>query len=108
MGVAWSRTSTLCSQSIAKISPVGAVRNSCTTPPDTDTHLVCVPGMQTSCRPAPARFPRRNAPSSCVSSPRITSGAPSGLVQRMPGTHVHAVANPQRRIGELVEIFRAG
>ena len=44
--------------------------------------------------------PAASAPSSWVSSPRITSGAPSGLVQRMPGNDVHAsrgLHQPSRR-----------
>ena len=55
-----------------------------------------------------ALFERRveiaRAPSSCVSSPRMTSGAPSGLLQRMPETMNTPVAHAGGVFGELVEI----
>ncbi len=47
------------------------VRKWRTTPFSMRTHLECVPGMQAKALP----FMPSNAPRSCVSSPRITSGS---------------------------------
>ena len=56
-----------------------------------------------------ARFERAvgctRAPSSCVSSPRMTSGAPSGFVQRMPGTMLTPLAHDDRSFRELVDFL---
>src|SRR5437660_3062670 len=53
-------------------------------PSETSTHLLCVPGSTNSCRPVDKEGSRRRAPKICVSSPRMTSGAPSRLVPCNP------------------------
>ena len=72
----------LCASSTAYNSPVMYVANSTRRPRSTIAHLLCVPGSTARTRGSSSP----TAPTSCVSSPRMTSGTPAAPMQRAPGT----------------------
>ncbi len=72
----------LCDSNTAYNSPVMYVANSTRRPRSTIAHLLCVPGSTARTRSSSCPI----APTSCVSSPRMTSGTPAAPMQRAPGT----------------------
>ena len=78
------------------------VRKPTTSPAETRTHFVCVPGRQ-SVPSKPGRF--ASSPAICVSSPRITSGgsaciSPATTRTRSRASRTGAVAIPSPRGGQ--------
>ena len=100
-------------RSTSNSSPVMAVAKRSTRRPDSCTHLECVPGMHTTPEKPGQSVP---SPSSCVSSPRITSSAPACRWQtpgRMRGdqrasgmTGATAPSAESAEVGRRIEIGR--
>ena len=88
----------LCSFIRLNNSPVITVRNDVIRPSSSRTHLLCVPGWQTSASAPTMACP--TAPNICTSSPRITSAA-GPLAYDTPGMIAIHPGSAQRRLSAI-------
>ena len=86
------RASTECERSSSNSSPVIRVANETMRPFSIFTHLEWVPGRTIQATPLASRASRASTPATCVSSPRMTSGARARRVPGHAGDDAHAQA----------------